>query len=112
MNYTSRMSLLGTESAFDVLVKARALEAEGKDVIHLEIGEPDFDTPTHIVEAGRKALADGFTHYGPPAGLPDLREAIANDVAQSRNIDVNADQVVVCPGAKPIMFFAILALAE
>lgn len=112
MNYTSRMSLLGTESAFDVLVKARALETEGTDVIHLEIGEPDFDTPTHVVEAGRKALADGFTHYGPPAGLPDLREAIANDVAQSRNIDVNADQVVVCPGAKPIMFFTILALAE
>jgi aspartate aminotransferase len=112
MNYASRMSLLGTESAFDVLVKARALEAQGKDVIHLEIGEPDFDTPAHIVEAGQKALADGFTHYGPPAGLPDLREAIANDVANSRNIDVHPDQVVVCPGAKPIMFFTIMALAE
>ena len=106
------MSLLGTESAFDVLVKARALEAEGKDIIHLEIGEPDFDTPAHIVEAGRKALADGFTHYGPPAGLPDLREAIANDVATSRNISVHPDQVVVTPGAKPIMFYTIMALAE
>ena len=106
------MSLLGTESAFDVLVKARALEAKGKDVIHLEIGEPDFDTPAHIVEAGQKALADGFTHYGPPAGLPDLREAIAHDVATSRNIEVHPDQVVVCPGAKPIMFFTIMTLAE
>lgn len=112
MRYASRMDLLGTESAFDVLVKARALEAQGKDVIHLEIGEPDFDTPSHIVEAGQKALADGFTHYGPPAGLPALREAIADDVAKSRNIDVHPDQVVVTPGAKPIMFFAILALAE
>lgn len=106
------MDLLGTESAFDVLVKARALEAQGKDVIHLEIGEPDFDTPAHIVEAGQKALADGYTHYGPPAGLPELREAIANDVASSRNIPVHPDQIVVCPGAKPIMFFTILALAE
>ena len=112
MNFASRMSLLGTESAFDVLVRARALEATGKDVIHLEIGEPDFDTPAHIVEAGQKALADGHTHYGPPAGLPDLREAIANDVAKSRNISVHPDQVVVTPGAKPIMFFTILALAE
>ena len=106
------MSQLGTESAFDVLVKARALEAQGKDMIHLEIGEPDFDTPAHIVETGQKALGSGFTHYGPAAGLPELREAIANDVASSRNIDVNADQIVVCPGAKPIMFFTILAFAE
>ena len=112
MNYASRMDLLGTESAFDVLVKARALEAQGKDVIHLEIGEPDFDTPPHIIEAGQKALGDGYTHYGPPAGLPELREAIASDVATSRNIDLHPNQVVVCPGAKPIMFFAILALAE
>jgi len=112
MKYASRMSLLGTESAFDVLVKARALEAQGKDVIHLEIGEPDFETPAHIVEAGQKALADGFTHYGPPAGLPELREAIAKDVGGSRNIDVHPDQIVVTPGAKPIMFYTILALAE
>ncbi len=112
MNYASRMDLLGTESAFDVLVKARALEAQGKDVIHLEIGEPDFDTPPHIIEAGQKALGDGYTHYGPPAGLPELREAIASDVATSRNIDLHPNQVVVCPGAKPIMFFTILALAE
>ena len=112
MDYASRMSLLGTESAFDVLVKARALEARGKDIIHLEIGEPDFETPPHIVEAGQKALADGFTHYGPPTGLPDLREAIANEVGATRNIDVHPDQVVVTPGAKPIMFYIIMALAE
>jgi aspartate aminotransferase len=111
MKYASRMSQLGTESAFDVLVKARALEAQGKDIIHLEIGEPDFNTAAHIVEAGQKALADGFTHYGPPAGLPGLREAIANDVAASRNIQIHPDQVVVTPGAKPIMFYTILALA-
>src|SRR3972149_6640220 len=81
MLFSHRMSLLGTESAFDVLVRARALEAQGKDVIHLEIGEPDFATPGHIIEDGKKALDDGFTHYGPPAGLPDLREAIAHEVA-------------------------------
>lgn len=112
MNYASRMSQLGTESAFDVLVKARALEEQGKGVIHLEIGEPDFPTPEHIIEAGKKAIADGFTHYGPPAGLPDLREAIAHDVSTSRNISVHPDQIVVTPGAKPIMFYTILALAE
>ncbi len=112
MNLSQKMSLLGTESAFDVLVKARALEAQGKDVIHLEIGEPDFETPAHIIEAGKKALDDGFTHYGPAAGLPELREAIAADVAKSRNIDVHPDQVVVTPGAKPIMFFTILAYGE
>ncbi len=112
MHIANRMSLLGTESAFEVLVKARALEAREGDVVHLEIGEPDFDTPAHIVEAGRKALADGFTHYGPPVGLPELREAIAEEIAKTRQIDVHPDQVVVTPGAKPIMFYAILALAE
>ena len=112
MNLSQKMSLLGTESAFDVLVKARALEAQGKDIIHLEIGEPDFDTPEHIIEAAKKALDDGFTHYGPAAGLPELREAIAADVAASRNIDVHPDQIVVTPGAKPIMFFTILAYGE
>ncbi len=111
MNMANRMSLLGTESAFEVLVKARALEAQGCDVVHLEIGEPDFDTPAHIVEAGQKALADGFTHYGPPVGLPELREAIAEEVSKTRQIDVHPDQVVVTPGAKPIMFYSILALA-
>lgn len=109
---SEKMSLLGTESAFDVLVKARALEATGKNIIHLEIGEPDFNTPEHIVEAAKQALDDGYTHYGPPAGLPELKEAIANDVAESRSIDVHPDQIVVTPGAKPIMFFTILAYGE
>ena len=107
-----RVGRLSNESAFDVLVRARALEAHGRDVIHLEIGEPDFATPEHIVEAGVKALRDGYTHYGPPAGLPALREAIAADVARTRGIPVRADQVIVTPGAKPIMFFSILATIE
>jgi aspartate aminotransferase len=112
MKLSDRMSLLGTESAFDVLVKARKLEAEGKDVIHLEIGEPDFETPGHIVDAAKLALDQGYTHYGPPVGLPELRESIASYVSTSRNISVTPDQVVVTPGAKPIMFYAILALAQ
>jgi aspartate/methionine/tyrosine aminotransferase len=106
-----RMGRLGTESAFDVLVRARALEAQGRDVVHLEIGEPDFDTPAHVVEAGVKALRDGETHYTPAAGIPALREAIAVTVAESRGIGVDPDQVVVTPGGKPIMFYTILALA-
>jgi aspartate/methionine/tyrosine aminotransferase len=106
-----RMSRLGTESAFDVLVRARALEAQGRDVVHLEIGEPDFDTPAHVVEAGIRALRDGETHYTPAAGIPALREAIAATVGETRGISVGADQVVVTPGGKPIMFYTILALA-
>jgi len=106
------MSLLGTESAFSVLAKAKALEAQGRDVIHLEIGEPDFDTPEHIVEAGCRALREGHTHYTPTAGIPELREAIARDVSRSRDIAVDPGQVVVTPGGKPIMFFVILALVE
>ena len=112
MRYADRLSRLGTETAFEVLVKARALEAQGRDVVHLEIGEPDFDTPRHIIEAGKEALDQGYTHYGPSAGLPELRQAIAQDVSQSRGIDVRAEQVVVTPGGKPIMFFVILALAQ
>lgn len=112
MNVANRMNLLGTESAFDVLVKARALEAQGHDVVHLEIGEPDFDTPSHIVEAGKKALDDGYTHYGPPVGLPALREAIAEEINTTRNLSVHPDQVVVTPGAKPIMYYTIIALAQ
>lgn len=112
MQYADRMSRLGTESAFEVLVKARALEAQGRDVVHLEIGEPDFDTPQHIIEAGKEALDQGFTHYGPTAGLPELHEAIAKYVAQTRGIAVKPEQVVVTPGAKPIMFYAVLALAQ
>jgi aspartate aminotransferase len=104
-----RTKRLGTETAFEVLVKARALEAQGKHVIHLEIGEPDFDTPANIKQAAMRALQDGYTHYGPAAGLPQLRKVIADDVSKSRGIAVDPDQVVVTPGAKPIMFFAILA---
>lgn len=106
------MGRLGTESAFSVLAKARALEARGREVIHLEIGEPDFDTPGHVVEAGCRALREGKTHYTPSAGISELREAIAEDVSRTRGIGVGPEQVVVTPGGKPIMFFAILALVE
>ena len=112
MRFAERMSLLGTETAFEVLVKARALEAQGRDVVHLEIGEPDFDTPQHIVDAAKTALDQGYTHYGPSAGLAELRDAIAQDVSELRGIQVTGEQVVVTPGAKPIMFFVILALAQ
>jgi aspartate aminotransferase len=106
------MERLGTETAFSVLAKAKALEAQGRDIIHLEIGEPDFDTPAHIVEAGCRALRAGETHYTPTAGIPELRAAIAEDVSRSRAIPVDPEQVVVTPGGKPIMFFAILALVD
>jgi aspartate/methionine/tyrosine aminotransferase len=111
MNFAQRMSRLGTESAFEVLARAKALERQGKSIIHLEIGEPDFDTPAHIKEAAKQALDAGATHYGPSAGLPELREAIAKHVAETRGVPVSPDEVVVTPGAKPIMFFTILALA-
>jgi aspartate/methionine/tyrosine aminotransferase len=106
------MARLGTETAFEVLVKAKALEAQGRDIVHLEIGEPDFDTPRNIVDAGCDALRKGFTHYGPSAGLIELREAIAQYVSETRKVDVTPDEVVVVPGGKPIIFFTILALAE
>jgi aspartate/methionine/tyrosine aminotransferase len=106
------MNRLGTETAFEVLVKARALEAQGREIIHLEIGEPDFDTPANIVEAAIKALREGQTHYTPAAGIPQLREAIAEEISTTRGIEVNPGQVVVTPGGKPIMFFTILALCE
>src|SRR4029450_1973113 len=112
LRLAKRMARLGTETAFEVLVKARALEAKGRDVVHLEIGEPDFDTPRHIIEAAKVALDQGYTHYGPSAGLPELRAAIAQDVAQRRGITTRAEQVVVTPGAKPIMFYVLLALAQ
>ena len=105
------MSRLGTETAFEVLNKARALERQGKNIIHLEIGEPDFDTPENMVEAGIDALREGWTHYGPSAGLPELRQAIADDVSRSRGVKVTSDEVVVVPGGKPIIFFTFLALA-
>jgi aspartate/methionine/tyrosine aminotransferase len=112
MNIAERMSRLGTESAFEVLARARALERQGKEIIHLEIGEPDFDTPVHIREAAKRALDAGATHYGPAAGLPELREAIAKDVAATRDIPVQPEEVVVTPGAKPIMYFVITALVN
>ncbi len=112
LRLAERMSRLGTESAFEVLVRARELEARGKEIIHLEIGEPDFPTAPHIVEAATKALHAGWTHYGPPAGLPPLREAIAEDAAKRRGIRIDPAEVVVTPGAKPIMFFVILALID
>jgi len=112
MKLAERMSRLGTETAFDVLVRARALEAQGRKVIHLEIGEPDFATPRHIIEAAKKALDEGWTHYGPTQGYPDLREAIADYVSRTRNIRVGPEHVAVVPGGKPIIFFPILALLE
>jgi aspartate aminotransferase len=112
MKLAEKMSRLGTESAFEVLVKARALEKQGKRVIHLEIGEPDFATPPHIVEAGKKALDDGWTKYGPTPGHPELREAIAAYVSKTRGIAVNAEHVCVVPGGKPIMYFSMMALVE
>jgi aspartate/methionine/tyrosine aminotransferase len=112
MRLASRMARLGTETAFSVLAKARALEAQGREIIHLQIGEPDFDTPGNIIEAGCSALRTGQTHYTPAAGIPQLRQAIAEDVARSRGIAVDPAQVVVTPGGKPIMFFVILALIE
>src|ERR1700719_4333042 len=112
LRWAKRMSRLGTETAFEVLNRARELERQGKDVIHLEIGEPDFDTPQNIISAGVNALNAGWTHYGPSAGLPELRKAIADEVSQSRGVRVQPEEVVVVPGGKPIIFFSILALIE
>lgn len=106
------MDALGTETAFEVLAKAKALEKQGRDIVHLEIGEPDFDTPKNIKEAAVKALYDGYTHYVPAAGIPELRETIAEYTSKTRNIEVDPEEVVVTPGAKPIMFFSILALVD
>jgi aspartate/methionine/tyrosine aminotransferase len=106
------MSRLGTESAFEVLVRARELEALGNKIIHMEIGEPDFPTAPNIVEAAVRALHEGYTHYGPPAGLPQLREAIAADAGKRRGLKIDPAEVVVTPGGKPIMFYAILALVD
>src|SRR5436309_9377019 len=107
-----RMERLGTETAFEVLVKAKALEAQGRDIIHLEIGEPDFDTPSNIIDEACDALRKGFTHYGPSAGMIELREVIAQYVSETRRVNVAPDEVVVVPGGKPVIFFSILALAE
>jgi aspartate aminotransferase len=105
-----RMRVLGTETAFEVLARAKKLEAAGRSIIHLEIGEPDFDTPEHIKEAAIRALRDGYTHYTPAAGIPEARAAIAESVARSRGIPVTPEHVVITPGAKPIMFFLMMAL--
>ncbi|MCX6639009.1 MAG: pyridoxal phosphate-dependent aminotransferase [bacterium] len=112
MKLATRMSRLGTETAFEVLAKAKALEAQGRHMIHLEIGEPDFDTPHNISYAAIRALTHGETHYNPAPGIPPLRIAIAEDITKRRGIPVKMEEVVVTPGAKPIMFFVILALAE
>ena len=112
MKLAERMGRLGTETAFEVLAKAKKLEAGGRDIIHLQIGEPDFDTPKNIIEAGAEALGQGYTHYGPSPGLPELRQRIAEEISKTRGISVTADNVVVTPGAKPIMFFTILTLVD
>src|SRR6266576_183948 len=112
MKLAERMSRLGTESAFDVLVRARALEAQGRSVIHLEIGEPDFPSPPHVIEAAKRALDEGWTHYGPTQGLPELRQSIARYISRTRAIDVGAERVCVVPGGKPIIFFTMMAVLE
>jgi aspartate aminotransferase len=112
LRLAKRMSRLGTETAFEVLVRAKALERQGRDIVHLEIGEPDFDTPSNIIHAATEALQHGWTHYGPSAGLPDLRETIAQYVSDTRRVKAKAEEVVVVPGGKPIIFYTILALCE
>jgi aspartate aminotransferase len=112
MKLAQRMSRLGGEGAFDVLMRARALEAQGRSIIHLEIGEPDFRTPRHIVEAGKTALDEGWTQYGPSPGLPELREAIATYISRTRGISVGPQNVSVVPGGKPMIFFPMIALLE
>src|SRR6266511_4034819 len=109
---SSRMARLGTESAFEVLARARALESQGRKIIHLEIGEPDFDTPAHITLAAADALKDGYTHYGPAPGLPEVREAVGEFFGRTGRPSYPAEQIVLTPGAKPIMFYSILALCE
>ncbi|MCE2393985.1 pyridoxal phosphate-dependent aminotransferase [Candidatus Poribacteria bacterium] len=112
MNFADRMDRLGTESAFEVLAKAKGLEAQGKDIVHLEIGQPDFITPGNIIEAAFKAMKDGHTGYGPSAGLLEFREVIAEHISETRGVEIHPDEVTVTPGAKPIIFFTILALAN
>jgi aspartate aminotransferase len=112
MQLAKRMSRLGSEGAFDVLARAHALEAQGHSVIHMEIGEPDFDTPRNVIESGIEALRDGRTHYSPSAGIPELRDAIAERVSRSRKIPIDSNQVVVLPGAKPVMYFVMTAMLE
>jgi aspartate aminotransferase len=110
--FAERMKRLGTETAFEVLARAKAMEAEGRDIVHLEIGEPDFDTPPNIIKAAIKALKSGFTHYGPSAGLPAVRKVFAEYITKDRGLEVKPENIVVTPGAKPILFFSILALVD
>lgn len=112
MKFASRMSRLGTETAFEVLAQVNALKAEGRDIVSFSIGEPDFDTPVNIRNAAKKALDDGYTHYTPSAGMQDLREVLAGEVNRTRGTDYATENVVVTPGAKPIMFFGILVLVD
>ena len=112
MRLAERMSRLGTETAFEVLARARQLEREGRDIVHLEIGEPDFDTPQHIVDAACEALNSGWTHYGPSAGDPELRETVAAHIARTRGVEVRPEEVVVVPGAKPIIYWGITAVVD
>jgi aspartate/methionine/tyrosine aminotransferase len=112
MKLARSYSRLGTETAFEVLVRARALEAQGQKIVHLEIGEPDFDTPKNIVAAAKKALDDGFTHYGPSAGLPQTRKAVADYISKTRGVPVLPEETIIVPGGKPVIFFAILALID
>jgi aspartate aminotransferase len=112
LKLADRMERVLVESAFEVLVRARALEAQGRSVIHLEIGEPDFPTPSHIVDAAKQALDDGWTHYGPTQGYPELRQAVASYISSTRNIRVGPEHVSIVPGGKPIIFFAMMALLE
>jgi len=109
---SSRQVNLGTETAFETLAKAKELERQGQSIIHLEIGEPDFDTPEHIRDAAKQALDDGFTHYGASAGQLELREAIAKHQTERQGYTVSPDNVIATPGGKPVMFFTIMALIE
>lgn len=112
MRLAQRMERIRIEGAFEVLVRARELEAQGRDVVHLEIGEPDFPTPPHVIEAAKQALDDGWTHYGPTQGYPELRESVASHVSETRGIKAGAEHVCIVPGGKPIIFFPMLALLE
>lgn len=112
MRLAERMSRLGTETAFEVLARARALEATGKEIIHLEIGEPDFDTPEFIRKAAQNAIDSGFTHYTPAAGMPEVRQVVADYLSKKTGVSYRAENIVITPGAKPVMFLCILALIE
>lgn len=110
MQLADRMADLGTENAFKVLAEVNKLKSQGKDIISFGLGEPDFDTPTNIKQAAINAINQNYTHYGPSAGLPALRESIAKYISESRNIKIEPDEVVVTPGGKPVIFYSILCL--